>query len=129
MKQFSHDFALLVLRVAFGGSMALLHGWGKLQGFAEKSDSFPDPLGVGSAVSLALTVGAEFGACLLLVAGLFTRLAAVPIAFTMAMAFFVIHAGDPLAKRELSFLYLAGFVTIAIFGAGKFSLDRAVRKV
>jgi putative oxidoreductase len=129
MKQFFHDFALLLLRLGFGGSMAMLHGWGKLESFSEKSGSFPDPLGVGASISLALTVGAEFGAGLMIAVGLFTRLASAPIAFTMAMACFVIHAGDPMAKRELSFLYLIGFVVIALLGAGKFSLDRAVRKV
>jgi len=129
MKQLSHDLALLMLRLAFGGSMALMHGWGKLESFTDKSGSFPDPLGVGSTLSLALTVGAEFGAGLLVAVGLFTRLSAVPMAFTMAVATFVIHAGDPMAKRELAFLYMVSFVAIAILGAGKFSLDRAVRKV
>jgi hypothetical protein len=56
---------LLILRVAFG-SMMLVHGIPKLMGFSEMAGQFPDPLGMGSQLSLISAIGAEVGCSLLL---------------------------------------------------------------
>lgn len=118
-----NDLGLLLLRVCAGATMLGAHGWKKLSRFAELSETFPDPLGVGSTTSLALAVFAEVGCSALIVLGLFTRLAAIPSAFTMVVAAFVIHADDPWNKKELALAYLVVFVTLALTGAGRFSLD------
>lgn len=116
---------LLVLRVCLGLSMLLLHGWGKLAGYAEKAAAFPDPLGIGSALSLNLAIFAEVFCSILLVAGLAARFALVPLIVTMAVAFFVVHGGVLVGEGngELAFLYLAGFVALIVAGPGKYSLD------
>lgn len=122
----SADAGLLVLRLWLGLSLLLLHGWSKLTGFAQMSDKFPDPLGVGSTVSLALTVFAEVACAILIVPGLFTRAAALVQVILMSVAFFIVHkaslAHGP-GSGELAFIYLAGFVTLLVAGAGRFSLD------
>jgi putative oxidoreductase len=119
------SIALLVQRVAFGSMMAT-HGWSKLINFAERADSFSDPLKIGSAYSLGLVVFAEFFCAILVVFGLATRFAAIPVVITMAMAAFYIHAGDPVGERELSLLYMAAFLVLVILGAGNVSLDKAI---
>ena len=88
------DGALLFLRLFIGGMM-LSHGWAKLASFSTLSATFPDPLGVGSTLSLLLILFAEVGCSCLLIFGLMTRLAALPLMFGMLMAFFVIHGADP----------------------------------
>ncbi len=120
------DAGRLLLRLYFGGAMLMAHGWGKLTNFADKKDVFPDPLGVGSTVSLTLAVSAEVGAALLVVAGLLTRLATIPLMATMAVAFFLVHGGDPFRKRELALVYLVGYLVILLLGPGKFSLDHLI---
>lgn len=122
------DVALLVLRVVYGGMMLFGHGLGKLRGFSEMSEGFPDPLGIGSTASLAGAVFGEFVCAALLVAGLATRLAAIPLVFTMGVAAFVIHAGDPLfmgggAAKEPALLFLGAYVALALLGPGRFSID------
>ena len=62
----------------------------------------------------------------LIVAGLATRLSAIPAAFTMAVAAFVVHASDPLAKKEMALVYFAAFLAIALLGPGRWSLDRKI---
>ena len=103
------DGALLFLRLFIGGMM-LSHGWAKLASFSTLSATFPDPLGVGSTLSLLLILFAEVGCSCLLIFGLMTRLAALPLMFGMLMAFFVIHGADPFAVRELPLLYLGVYV-------------------
>ena len=118
------SFAMLLLRLGAGGLMVTQHGWGKLSTFSEKSATFPDPLGVGSELSLALTCLGEVLAPLLIMVGLGTRLAALPAAITMGVAAFVVHAGDPIGKRELALVYLLIFLVIGLVGPGRFSVDR-----
>ena len=74
------DGALLFLRLFIGGMM-LSHGWAKLASFSTLSATFPDPLGVGSTLSLLLILFAEVGCSCLLIFGLMTRLAALPLMF------------------------------------------------
>lgn len=122
------DVGLLVLRGWLGLSMLLLHGWPKLQGMAEKSASFPDPLGVGSAMSLNLVVFSEVLCALLVVIGLATRLALIPLIITMAVAFFVIHSGILIGEGngEMAFIYLGGFVALLLTGPGRYSFDHYI---
>ena len=113
------DGALLFLRLFIGGMM-LSHGWTKLATFSVLSATFPDPLGVGSTLSLLLILFAEVGCSCLLIFGLMTRLATLPLMFGMLMAFFVIHGADPFAVRELPLLYLGVYVFLLWGGAGSF---------
>ncbi len=128
----SADLALLVLRLWFGLAMVLLHGWPKLATFSSLAGSFPDPLGVGSQVSLILAICGEVLCPVLLVLGLFTRLAALGAAVTMGVAYWIVHSGALRGENsgELAFAYLGVFVVLFIAGAGRFSLDgRAGDKV
>lgn len=121
------NVGILFLRL-FAGGMMLTHGLAKLSAFSELSLVFPDPMGVGSTVSLILIICAEVGCSLLLILGLLIRLATLPLMFGMLMAFFVIHGADPFEVRELALLYFAMFVVLLWTGAGKYSLDEVIRR-
>lgn len=123
------SLGLLILRVGFAGTTLIRHGVPKLLDFSNKLYSFPDPIGLGSPISLSLTVFAEFLCAILVIIGIFTRFAVAPLVFAMAVAFFVVHVADPFAKKELTFLYLLGFSTIMAAGPGKFSADALFRGV
>jgi putative oxidoreductase len=118
-----HDIALLVLRIGFGGLMLFGHGWPKLMNFGTLSQTFPDPIGLGSSFSLLLAIFAEVFCSLAIMAGFMSRLAAIPLAVTMAVAAFVIHSADPWHKQEFALLYFIVFVAIGIAGAGSYSVD------
>lgn len=121
----SVDVALLVMRVWFGASMLVLHGWGKLTNFSGTAEKFADPIGIGVKASVAGAIFGEAICAALLVLGLFTRIAALGAGFTMFVAFWIVH-GRALSgpgSGEMAFLYLAAFVTLFISGAGKYSLD------
>lgn len=117
------DFALLLLRVSFGVQLALFHGLGKLQSYLGSGSSFADPLGIGWRNSLLGTVLGEFVCGLLIAAGLLTRFAAAGMAFTMAIAAFVVHRGDPWAKREMAMMFMTAALVVLLLGAGRWSLD------
>lgn len=102
----------------------LVHGWQKLSAYSGLKDKFPDPIGVGSHLSLILAIGAEAGCALLLILGLFSRLATIPLAFTMVVALFIVHANDPWKVKELAALFLAIYVGLFFTGPGAFSIDQ-----
>ncbi|MCA8983611.1 MAG: DoxX family protein [Planctomycetaceae bacterium] len=118
-----NSLGLFILRVGFGGLMLFGHGWDKLRGFSSLSRTFPDPLGIGSSYSLMLAVGAEFGCSLLLILGIFTRLVSIPLAITMLVAYFGVHANDTFDVKEKAGLYLIAFVTLIFAGGGNFTLE------
>jgi len=113
---------LLVLRAGIGCLM-LVHGIQKVMGFSAMSGAFPDPIGVGSQLSLIMAIGAEVGCSVLLILGLGTRFAVVPLAFTMLVALFLVHGGDPWKVKELAAIYLLVYASLLLTGPGQFSLD------
>jgi putative oxidoreductase len=121
----SADVALLLLRIWYGASMLLLHGWGKLTGYSAMAEKFGDPIGLGPKLSLALVVLAEVVGSVLLVLGAFTRVAALLLIVDLGVAFWIAH-GHKLTgagNGELAFLFLGVYVALFIAGAGKHSVD------
>lgn len=122
---------LLILRLGVGGYL-LTHGWSKLQMVLDgQFDEFPDPVGLGSNVSLVSTMLAEFACAMLVMIGLATRLAAIPVVFAMGVAAFVVHAEDPWtmgagASKEPALLYLLPFLALVFTGAGRLSVDALI---
>lgn len=116
------NVSLLILRVV-AGSVMIPHGYNKLINFSEKSADFMSFLGLGSEISFGLLVGAEFFCSILLVAGLFSRFALIPLVIAMFVAAFKAHSGEIFGDGEMSFLYLACYFTLLIAGPGKWSID------
>ena len=121
------DVAKLVLRLTVG-LLILLHGISKIQGgpgfildIVEKA-GLPDPFGY-------LVYVGEVLAPLLVIVGLWTRVAAVVIAINMIVAVLLVHTGQLLELSpeggwalELQGLYLAVPIAIALLGAGRYSV-------
>ena len=118
---------LLIARIVFG-ILLMNHGIQKWSNFQELSAAFPDPLGVGSPLSLGLAIFGELVCSMAFIVGLLYRLAMLPMIFTMGMAFFVIHGNDAFATKELALIYLVVFILMYISGPGKFSVDYLLGK-
>ena len=123
-----------LLRVVVG-LIALAHGTQKLfgegfDGVAVMMDGLGVPAPALAAVALVLTevVG---GAALIL--GLFTRLAAVPLAFSMLVATVLVHLPNGFFSSsggvEFTLLLTVACVALALTGPGKASLDRVVARL
>jgi putative oxidoreductase len=119
--------ALLLLRVVVAAFM-LTHGLPKLMNMMAGTSKFGDPIGLGKDLSLGLTVFAEFVCSILILLGLATRLALIPLIIAMLVAAFVANAGDPFGKKEMALLYLVIYITLLITGPGKYSIDNALGK-
>lgn len=124
-KSRSLDFSLLILRLGFGILM-IPHGYAKLQSFGERSEKFMNFMGLGGPASLSLTIFAELACSVLLVIGLFTRLATIPLLIAAVVIVFVAHQGDIFDTAASGFFYLLAYIVIFLLGPGKYSLDYAI---
>ena len=122
------DTGLLFLRLCAGGLMLFSHGIGKLELLGQDPIKFADPLGLGETLSLWLALGAEIVCAILILLGLATRIAAVPLVITMLVAALIVHGADPFMKKEFALVYGVIFTTLMFTGPGKYSLDAFIEK-
>lgn len=138
MRTFSSqkDLAALILRLGFGFFIVFGHGLGKLQMLLSGNIQFPALFGISPTINLILATLAEFLAGIMVIAGLRTRLASIPLMITMAVAAFFVHASDPLfaaaagggASKEFALLFLFGFAGTFLLDSGRYSLDAIARR-
>jgi putative oxidoreductase len=122
------NLCLLVVRVSVSAFM-LTHGLPKLGRLTSGDEiKFADPFGLGPVVSLVLVVFAEVVCSVLIMLGLGTRLAAIPLVVAMSIAAFHAHANDPFGTKEKPLLFVLVYIMLLIFGSGKFSIDRLISK-
>jgi putative oxidoreductase len=122
------DIALLIARVGIAALM-LTHGIPKLMMlFSGAPIQFPAVFGMSAQFSLVLTVLVEVFGSIFLIAGLFTRLAVIPLIGTMLVAALLIHSADPLSAKEPALLYLTTYLVLFFAGAGKYSVDYLLQK-
>lgn len=122
------DAGLALLRVYTGLTMAIAHGWGKLQD-PSKIINDTDAMGFPAPTLFGwMAIVAEFGGGLLLAIGLATRPAAFLIASTMTVAALVQHASDPFRMKELAFTYLAIAILFLLAGSGRYGADPLLRQ-
>lgn len=117
------DLATLLLRLSFGG-LFIRFGYLKLDSFNEILPLFPDPIHIGSKLSLILVIFAEFFCGFLVAIGLYTRLAVIPIFITMSVVFFIVHSKQPFDEKALPFVFWLLSMIIFLQGGGNISFDR-----
>ncbi len=122
-----HNLALLVLRIGFGILMAN-HGYDKLVHFSEYQAQFMDFMGIGRPTCLALTIFAELFCSVLLVLGLFTRLACIPLIIVTLVIIFKANNADFFGKAEIAVLYFTAYLALLLTGAGRWSVDNMISK-
>tara|TARA_Y100000310_G_scaffold217822_1_gene218916 strand:+ start:9682 stop:10080 length:399 start_codon:yes stop_codon:yes gene_type:complete len=123
-KYVNKDYFYSVFRVLVG-LMFLQHGLQKIFGmFGGNSVELFSLMGLAGLIEL---LG---GAAIAL--GLFTRFASFIAGLEMLIAYSMAHASNSLIpivnKGELALLYFAAFLALTAFGAGKFSLEKALFK-
>ena len=116
----------LALRLSLG-AVFLGTGWGKLHNLGQVTSLFTE-LGIPFPAAQATMVsGIELVGGTLILVGLFTRFAALPLLGTMVVAILTAKRPEIDGIRTLlafdEFNYLAGFLWLFVAGPGKASLD------
>lgn len=118
---------ILFFRI-FAGAMMIPYGWSKIVRYDEfMVNFFEDPIGIGMAASLYLTIFAQVVCAVTLILGLQTRLSAIVLAFNMVVAV-KYHFFDPFTVKAFPLLFLGMYIALIISGGGKYSLDGLIFK-
>jgi putative oxidoreductase len=124
------DHGKLVLRVVLA-VLLLFHGVSKLLGGIGFITGMLEKVGAPPFLGYLVYVG-EVVAPLLILIGLYTRVAALVVAINMVVALLLVHTSQFFTMSdtggwalELQGMYLGGAVVVALLGAGRFSLGGA----
>lgn len=126
------DAAPLVLRVVTGAIFAM-HGYQKLIGGVDPLAGFLASLGFPMpALFAVLLIVAELGGGILLILGAFTHWTAKILSVVALVALVTVHLGNGFFVNEGGYefilLILAASVSLALTGAGKWSVDHVLKK-
>ena len=124
------DLGRLLLRLALGG-LILFHGVSKLMAGPGFVQQVVGKSGLPGFVAYGVYIG-EVVAPLLLIAGFWTRAAALVVALNMVFAVLLVHVPQLFTMAptggwalELQGMYFFTAVAIALLGAGRFSVGGA----
>lgn len=116
------DVALCWLRISGCLMLMSVHGLPKLLHFQRELGLIEDPFGMGSGLTLSLAIFAEVLCPVLIIVGVLTRLATLPILFLLAVSVILVHPEWSLAEGQFAWLLLIIFSTIFIAGSGRMAL-------
>ncbi|QJP09488.1 DoxX family protein [Pseudomonas multiresinivorans] len=122
----THDrsgaLALLFMRVAAALLLLQVHGLPKLLHWQSELQRIEDPFGLGAAPTLALAVFAEVLCPILLILGVFARLACLPVVAVLLVALVFVHPQWSLEEGQFAWWMLILFAGLAIAGPGSYRL-------
>jgi putative oxidoreductase len=97
----------------------VVHGLPKAMHYASQAAAIEDPFHLGRTVSIVFAIFAEVICPPLMILGIATRLAALPILIVTVVALGFVHRGWSLADGQFAWMLLILFGTIAIAGPGQ----------
>ncbi len=112
---------ILIMRVIFG-VLFFTHGLDKMMNFNELVQNYPSIIGLGSYMTLMVTIFCEFCCSLFLISGLLVRIMTIPMIIAMGVAFFDVHDAM-MPEGELALIYFIMFIVLFVTGPGRFSID------
>ena len=118
------DIGLLYLRVAASLLLLIVHGLPKLLNFSGELDSIADPFHLGTTLSVSFAIFAQVICPPLMMLGIGTRMAAVPILLVTLIAIVFVHPDWTLVQGQFASMLLILFGTVAIAGPGKYRVGR-----
>jgi putative oxidoreductase len=121
------DAGLLYARLTGAALLLWVHGLPKLVHWQGELAHIDDPLHLGRGLTLACALFAEVVCALLIAAGLFTRLATVPVLLLLFVSMVLVHPDWTVEQGQFGWLLIIVFGTIGLCGAGRFSLDARLR--
>jgi putative oxidoreductase len=114
------DLGLLYLRVTASLLVLAVHGLPKVLHYASEAAAIEDPFHLGKTLSISFAIFAEVICPPLMILGIGTRFAALPILVVTFIALVFVHPEWTLGEGQFAWMLLILFGTIAIAGPGRY---------
>ena len=122
IEQYRHmDWAVLYLRM-FAGGMMLIHNIGKMQDYNEIINSYPSLLYIDNAAVFVIVTLIEVLLAVLIILGLWVRMAALAMVLGIILAF----AWGGFGVGQTEFIWLGVYIFFIVSGGGLYAFDQAI---
>ena len=119
---------MLLFRVIVSIELMAAHGFKKLGIGAPAAEQIPNPLGLPEMLNQGFAIASNLFFPVLVILGLVTRLAVLPILAVTLTGYFILHWHDALLVKDVPFIYSVIYLLILVLGPGKYSVDHVINK-
>ncbi|MFC0514798.1 DoxX family protein [Mucilaginibacter angelicae] len=117
------NWAMFAFRILLAIELFRVHGMKKFRGNDGKPEVVPNPLGLPQFINNMIATLSDTVVPVLVILGVFTRLAVLPTIGITAVGYFVVHKNDPVEVRDVPFMYTICFLLLLATGPGSISID------
>ncbi|CAN5633149.1 DoxX family protein [soil metagenome] len=122
------NLSLLVFRVAVSVELMVAHGLKKVGVGVQNAELVPNPLHLPEVFNQAFATTANLFFPVLVIVGLLTRLAILPVLAVTLTGYFLLHWHGSLLEKDTPFMYSLSYLLILALGPGKYSADFLIHK-
>ncbi|MBI2284181.1 MAG: DoxX family protein [Bacteroidetes bacterium] len=118
-----YHISMLLFRVLVSLQLMLAHGLKKIGIGVSVAEQVPNPLHLPEMFNQLFAVASNLFFPLLVMIGLFVRIAVLPILAVTLTGYFMVHSGDSLLQKDMPYMYSLAYLLILMLGPGKYSAD------
>ncbi len=122
------DLGLFFLRLSSSLLLLYVHGLPKVLHFHAELARIEDPFGMGPYMSLLPAILAEVVCPVLIILGVWARLACLPVIGVLLVAMLFVHPDWSVAEGQFGWLLLIIFITQAITGPGRWCIGNNTKQ-
>lgn len=122
------NWAMLAFRILLALELFRVHGMKKFRGNNGKPEVVPNPLGLPQPLNNLIATISDTVVPVLVILGIFTRIAVLPTIGITTVGYFMVHKNDPLEIRDVPYVYAICFLLLLATGPGSISFDQYIFK-
>ena len=122
------DLTMLLFRFAISLELMIAHGLKKIGIGVAKAEKIPNPLHIPDVLNQYFAIASNIFFPVLVMIGLFTRLAVLPILTVTLVGYFFVHWNDSLLEKDMPFMYTVAYLLLLAIGPGRYSVDSIITK-
>jgi putative oxidoreductase len=120
--------SMLLFRILLSAELIIVHGLKKIGVGVTEAEQVPNPFHLPDDLNQGFAIAANLILPILIAAGFLTRLAAIPALIVTLTGYFIVHAGDPIAAKDIPFMYSLSLLLILLLGPGKYAVDKLINQ-
>jgi putative oxidoreductase len=124
----SFHLVMLFFRVIVSVQLIVVHGLKKIGVGVAEAELIPNPLHLPEKINQYFAISSNLVFPILIILGLLTRLAILPVLAVTLTGYFIVHWSDPLLAKDIPFMYSLIFLLLFFLGPGKYSIDYFINK-
>jgi putative oxidoreductase len=124
----SFHLVMLFFRVIVSVQLIVVHGLKKIGVSVAEAELIPNPLHLPEKINQYFAISSNLVFPILIILGLLTRLAILPVLAVTLTGYFIVHWSDPLLTKDIPFMYSLIFLLLFFLGPGKYSIDYFINK-